>query len=49
MSLHAVLKGDAGHDEVCRAICNHARDAFKIMHTTVQVERAGCPPAETHC
>lgn len=49
MSLHAVLKENASHDEVCRTIRDHARDAFKISHTTVQVERAGCPPTETHC
>lgn len=49
MSLHAVLREDASHDEVCRVIQNHARDAFKISHTTVQVERAGCSPADTHC
>ena len=48
MSLHAVLKDDAGHDEVCLAIRQHARSAFKINHSTVQVERACCPPAETH-
>mgnify|MGYP000228656883 CR=1 FL=1 len=48
MSLHAVLKDDASHDEVCNAIREHARSAFKINHSTVQVERVCCPPSETH-
>jgi len=48
MSLHAVLHDGADHDDVRRAICDHARIAFKISHATVQVERAGCLPAETH-
>ena len=48
MSLHAVLHDGAEHDEVRRAICDHARAEFKIGHATVQVERAGCLPAETH-
>ena len=47
MSLHAVLKDDAGHDEVCLAIRQHARSAFKINHSTVQVERACCRPPRT--
>lgn len=48
MSLHAVIKDGAGHDEVCSAVRDHARTTFKISHTTVQVERAGCSPDETH-
>lgn len=48
MSLHAVLKDGAGHDEVCRTICEHVRSKFKISHSTVQVERTGCPASETH-
>ena len=30
------LKDDADRDEVCRAIREHARSAFKISHSTVQ-------------
>jgi cobalt-zinc-cadmium efflux system protein len=48
MSLHAVLKDDAVHEAVIRTICDHARSTYKITHTTVQVERAGCSPADTH-
>lgn len=47
MSLHAVPKDDTAHEMVIRTICEHAR-TFKISHTTVQVERSGCAPAETH-
>jgi cobalt-zinc-cadmium efflux system protein len=48
MSLHAVIKDDAAHETVIGIICDHARTAFKITHTTVQVERACGQPAHAH-
>lgn len=48
MSLHAVLQEGADLDAVRRAICEHARTEFKIGHVTVQAERDGCLPADTH-
>ncbi|MFO0575340.1 MAG: cation diffusion facilitator family transporter [Polyangia bacterium] len=47
-SLHAVLADGADFDEVGRALRAQARAAFDIEHITVQVERAGCAPNETH-
>lgn len=47
-SLHAVLADGADFDEVGRALRARARAAFDIEHITVQIERACCPPEETH-
>jgi cobalt-zinc-cadmium efflux system protein len=48
MSVHAVPKAGITHEAVIRAICDLARTPYKITHTTVQVERSGCLPADTH-
>lgn len=47
-SLHAVLADGADFDEVGRALRARAQADFGIGHITVQIERAGCAPHETH-
>ncbi len=48
MSLHAVSEEDTAHEAIIKAICGHARTEYKITHTTVQVEGAGCSAADMH-
>ncbi|MFO0622355.1 MAG: cation diffusion facilitator family transporter [Polyangia bacterium] len=47
-SLHAVLADGADFDTVGRALRAAAKASFDIEHITVQIERAGCAPHETH-
>ncbi len=48
MSVHAVLKDGASHDEVLSFIQKECSTNFKISHITVQIERTGCLESETH-
>ena len=48
MSVHAVLKDGASHEEVLAAIQRIVKSNFKIAHVTVQVEAEGCADSETH-
>ena len=48
MSAHAVLAGDASHDEALAAIRRRITSGFKIAHVTIQVERKECAEGETH-
>ena len=48
LSVHVVLAADASHDAVLIAAQQCATSGFRIIHATVQVERAGCAQGETH-
>lgn len=48
LSAHVVLAADATHDEVLASARSYLTTTFKIAHVTIQVEREGCAPHETH-
>jgi cobalt-zinc-cadmium efflux system protein len=48
VSVHAVLAGDAEHDDVLRRVHDSCTKDFKIAHVTAQTERGGFACHETH-
>ncbi len=48
MSVHAVLKDGAEHDDVLARVHEHCTEEFKISHVTVQTERGDFATHETH-
>ena len=48
LSVHAVLAGQAGHDEILQRVHDTCTSTFKIAHVTAQIERSEFTCHETH-